>query len=1750
MILLFSVLGVSITHAQSITKNNPPLSSQQLNFGKGLNSRVSAIAYFKNNWYAGGEFTNANGVSVGYIARWDQNKWKPLLSGLNGPVLAMYSHSGKLFVGGSFTTAGGITVNNIAAWDGFKWESMDLGLNSTVRAITVHNNVIHIGGDFTFSGTSSTPRLAFWDETIKKWISYANSPNARVNTLLSVNSGLLVGGEFTQIGTLTHSRIALWDGSSWQNLGAGLDKTVHSLALYKERIIAGGAFTKSGSQQVSSLAEWTGVEWKDLGGTLKGTVKALIQNKNQLIVAGLFKVNENSNNAAVLNDQGWFSLGNPDSTVHTLSIQDDVVYFGGDFKTTNTSSTPFVSRIALTLPEIPIVIEPRNKDLNLTTRPTIKWDSKTAFQTQIQISIDQGYADVELDTTVEDVKQLNIVLKRGLNPYYLRLRTINNLGFSEWSKTQEFKTILYYPKAIQPIPGSKGLNKRVLLKWEELNSAQSYHLQVSETNHFDGNLIVNRPGIPGDVSEFELQDLLDDATYYWRIRAEYSDNGFFQSTDWSDVSAFTVNLTPATPVPQSPLSNTISDSSSTVFRWGRVATADLYRVQISTDISFASPIFDDNVSADSLVGVRLNAMKSYYWRVRAINPGGSSPWSNPVLFSTQIPSPSKPIPSSPSNNLTGVSLTPKITWLKARAAEQYTLQVSSTSTFSTDVLNFNVDKDTTYQVRTLQPSLIYYWRVKALNSIGESDWSSTLSFRTTSGQVPQAAPVLVSPVNNATNLSENVQFNWQLVNGSTAYRFQLATDPEFKVIHSDKTLNNTNEVNIDNVVLSQTYFWRVSAINSSGEGSWSAPFRFSTTTVSPLTPQLLSPQDSSMVSLPLTLQWQKVVGAEDYVVQYSTIATFQSAETSTITAQNSLMVSNLQASQRYFWRVRARNLIGISDWSSIKTFITAPAAPEQVVLATPQTGLLNVPLTTTIRWMTTAGANKYRLQLSQNADFRESLFTDILVDTTFQTISRLNGGERYYWRVSAINNGGQGIWSEVRSFVTVPPIPLTPTLLFPASTLNFIKKPDRLSWTNTGLVDTYDLQLSKNQEMDSALAEFIINGSTSIPSFDLTILQELESNMIYYWRVRSKNSTGISSWSDIFVFKTNPNRPSKVDLLNPPENSLIDNINNVVFEWAPAQNAVFYQFELSESPDFKSNFTPTITVDATRYSLVDISPLSANKLFYWRVQAGNTIDSGNQYGDWSQVRSFRTKPNPPDTVQIISPTKGIIGASRNQIFRWKKQTNVSSYVIQVSTTSEFTTLIQLRKLSSEKDTAHVFLPDFGKQYFWRLRAENEGGLGPWSVSQDLTTFTYSDQLNTNFTVSFSNTNQSSYRLVSIPGDINVPLHNTLSNLGSQGTDWNAFTFENGTLVEAKSGDPRFNFKPGKAFWLLSKKPWVLNRTSDKTVPLNNNDAFIITDLKPGWNLISNPFNIPVTWRSVLDANELSDRAIHFFTNAGWSQPNTLEPNQGYYYDNREGITQLIIPYPVSTRTLMGSESPTLASKIQEVQLVLTRNTEQLGSSKLILLDKLDGSDTETSQGAPPQHFESNRMYWLNEKKPGEQTYWYSYVQRWTGTPVIQSLKLYLMESGTYQISINTLVESEIQVRLFDKKNHRWLVSQNGYIDVYLAKGDHEFDVVLAYPSDISNIELEFLPKEFMLFDNYPNPFNPTTTLRFALPEPNQVQLAIYDITGRKVSTLIGRRMEAGYHNIDWSASHLASGVYIVELIAGQQRRIQKITLVK
>jgi len=89
-----------------------------------------------------------------------------------------------------------------------------------------------------------------------------------------------------------------------------------------------------------------------------------------------------------------------------------------------------------------------------------------------------------------------------------------------------------------------------------------------------------------------------------------------------------------------------------------------------------------------------------------------------------------------------------------------------------------------------------------------------------------------------------------------------------------------------------------------------------------------------------------------------------------------------------------------------------------------------------------------------------------------------------------------------------------------------------------------------------------------------------------------------------------------------------------------------------------------------------------------------------------------------------------------------------------------------------------------------------------------------------------------------------------------------------------------------------------------------------------------------------------------------------------------------------------------------------------------------------------------------------------------------------------------------------------------------------------------------IPEDFNLHSIYPNPFNPVTNIIYGLPEHVNVQILVYDLSGKQVETLISEFKTPGYHSVNWNANNLPSGVYLIRMDSGEFTQTQKVALIK
>ena len=105
----------------------------------------------------------------------------------------------------------------------------------------------------------------------------------------------------------------------------------------------------------------------------------------------------------------------------------------------------------------------------------------------------------------------------------------------------------------------------------------------------------------------------------------------------------------------------------------------------------------------------------------------------------------------------------------------------------------------------------------------------------------------------------------------------------------------------------------------------------------------------------------------------------------------------------------------------------------------------------------------------------------------------------------------------------------------------------------------------------------------------------------------------------------------------------------------------------------------------------------------------------------------------------------------------------------------------------------------------------------------------------------------------------------------------------------------------------------------------------------------------------------------------------------------------------------------------------------------------------------------------------------------------------------------------------------------------------DFDGSFTYSNEI---EVDFIPKEFVLYQNYPNPFNPSTTIKYQIPELSFVTIKVYDVLGNEITTLVNEEKSIGSYEVEFNATNLPSGIYFYKIQAGSFVETKKMTLLK
>ena len=334
-------------------------------------------------------------------------------------------------------------------------------------------------------------------------------------------------------------------------------------------------------------------------------------------------------------------------------------------------------------------------------------------------------------------------------------------------------------------------------------------------------------------------------------------------------------------------------SGKPMLTWNAVYGATSYRIYRSTSRGSGYSLLG-TTTATSYTNTGAKAGTTYYYRVKACNDAGLSPYSNIVSGKVKsvTPKPAAPVVKLGNSATSGK---PMLTWNAVSGATSYKVYRATSQNGTYSLLG--TVTATSYTNTGAKAGVTYYYKVKAVNSAGESAYSNTVSGRAT----------VTTLTMGHSSTSGKPQLTWKAVSGAVSYKVYRATakNGAYSVINTTKALTYTNT----GAALGTTYYYKVEALNAAGKS-----MGFSAVVEGKVAP-VLAVGYSSVSGKP-QLTWKAVPGATEYQVYRSTQQNSGYKKINTTTS-TSYVNTGAKAGTTYYYRIVAVKGTAASDFSNI-----------------------------------------------------------------------------------------------------------------------------------------------------------------------------------------------------------------------------------------------------------------------------------------------------------------------------------------------------------------------------------------------------------------------------------------------------------------------------------------------------------------------------------------------------------------------------------------------------------------------------------------------------------------------------------------------------------------------------------------------------------------------------------------------------------------------------------------------------------------
>lgn len=711
---------------------------------------------------------------------------------------------------------------------------------------------------------------------------------------------------------------------------------------------------------------------------------------------------------------------------------------------------------------------------------------------------------------------------------------------------------------------------------------------------------------------------------------------------------------------------------------------------------------------------KVQARSQYFWRVEAIDSKKASTVTEEHMFFTENTEPNRPIAESPTPGATDLDNFDRLIFAWScddpdGDALTYTIEIATDTTFETLIASATLEEKTITVEGIFSPRSTYYWRVTA------TDGAATVTSDVWEFSTFDEPPVveLKEPFDGAPVSTIKSKFSWSVFDQDdpvfTAKLFLLPDGEEEPVVVDLGA--NVEEVELDfPLTPDTTYTWWVVASDPIGKKGISEKRSFVTGNEKPVI-EITGPGDlwkyGAVAPLEFTWEVTDPEGEDVFVEVY--FDTSKVPETLVATGINlsSFVAENLAPDSIYYLNIVATDAHGAKNWLEQPERIET--ADSNLEYLSPEDGSVIDPATATFSWEYTSddGTVNYIFVLYDSDEKmidREFVGskTSLTLPEIFskEVVDSLLGNRTYYWKIKIEDEEPR--YGKVSSFI-VEDNPVEFSNPTPVDGSEDVETTDVVLMWNA--YDPDNAKLVFDVYLDGQ-AEPLYTGLITPVA---TITAPLESHKKYTWHVVARDEFGNSTESPKWTFTTK-NNPPAVELIA-PENDATDLTGEIVLSWEGTDtdgDTLFYTLYIGTDVD---NMQQIDLATETTYGFTEYS---GNKVYYWKVEASDGIDSAV-----SDVWSFVTG-NAAPRVQLSVPENGSEMVSLSPEFEWKSEDPDGDEIVNTIYLGEDPDVLTFVATTSEDSYKLTEILNAGSTYYWRVKAtDSRGG----SSNSEVYTFT-------------------------------------------------------------------------------------------------------------------------------------------------------------------------------------------------------------------------------------------------------------------------------------------------------------------------------------------------------------------------------------------------------------------------------------------